>query len=642
VKDPRNPFRLRRSESIDTEAEFLSLFEPGILEIIPPERWWESVHIFRSAAGGGKTSLIRLLTPYVLQTLHARRNEERLKELFQRAKDFGAIDESGPKALGVMLQCGPGYSVIQDVNIDQGQKDRFLFGLLNARIVLAFLQSAVALRRLEFPKDLGRISIQAPAGAGKLQGLSLPCGGKEAYDWADAREARICESLDSFGPLKPGHLPGDDDLSSVSVMRPEWLRVDGVPVADRAVLMMDDIHKLSTRQRGVLIQTIIDVRSPVGVWIAERFEAMSTQELLASGAHQGRDYEKPVEIERFWREKYARFEKLTVKIADRRVKSAADTELDGFCSCLNDSLEGPEWEPTFEQACEEVSGRVRAMAAERPTFAEWVAARDAVEGTARERALAWRALEILMLREIEKPQKGLFDATESLDEEELREKDDSAVKKAAELFLAREYGIPYYYGTERIARLASLNIQQFLGLAGDIFEEAIAAELLRRPTRLSPARQHALMKRAAKAVWDEIPKRVRNGPAVRAFLESVGKFAHWYTYRATAPNDPGVGGTAIRMSERAMLMDESILRARPDHRKFADLLASALAHNLLVADLDYNCKKERWMVLNLNRLLCVHFDLPLGYGLYKERPLQTLCQWMERPFSAPSTQGTLV
>ena len=31
------------------------------------------------------------------------------------------------------------------------------------------------------------------------------------------------------------------------------------------------------------------------------------------------------------------------------------------------------------------------------------------------------------------------------------------------------------------------------------------------------------------------------------------------------------------------------------------------------------------MVLNLNRLLCVHYDLPLGYGLYKERPVSTLC-----------------
>jgi hypothetical protein len=149
------------------------------------------------------------------------------------------------------------------------------------------------------------------------------------------------------------------------------------------------------------------------------------------------------------------------------------------------------------------------------------------------------------------------------------------------------------------------------------------------------------MKEAARAVWDEIPKRVRGGRELRAWLESVGRFAQWYTYRPTAPNDPGVGGTAIRMTERDLLRDEGTLRLRPDYRRFADLLASALAHNLLIADLDYPCKKEKWMVLNFNRLLCVQFDLPLNYGLYKERPLATLCQWLDRPFSPQNTQEAI-
>ena len=48
------------------------------------------------------------------------------------------------------------------------------------------------------------------------------------------------------------------------------------------------------------------------------------------------------------------------------------------------------------------------------------------------------------------------------------------------------------------------------------------------------------------------------------------------------------------------------------------------------------------MVLNLNRLLCVHFDLPLNYGLYKERPLSTLCQWMTKPFTAPTNEDSLL
>lgn len=644
MKEPRNPFRLRRAESIDTDAAFLSLFEPGILDVVPTERWCENVHVLRSAAGGGKTSLLRLFTPSVLLTLHSRRSEPQLRELFQRMQDLGAVDDNGPKVLGVMLLCGRNYAMLQDLELEQSRRDRLFFGLLNARIILAVLRSAMAIKKMEYPTDLRRLRVASLADGTPPRGLTLPCTGKELFDWAGSLEAKVCESLDSFGPLRPESLPGDENLLSLTLLRPEALTVDGNPVADRTLLMMDDIHKLTSQQRERLVQTVIELRSPVGVWIAERFEALNTVEMLASGANEGRDYEKPIELEWFWRSRYQRFEKLALQIADRRVRAAADTEVSSFRSCLVDSLDEPEWEDVFTRACNEVADRVRSLSSDAGGFNDWVATREKMRGTPRERAMAWRALEILILREIKKPQKGLFDDSEQLHEDELNQKDDAKVNQAAELFLAREYDLPYYFGPERLSRLASLNIQQFLGIGGDVFEEVVAAELLKKPHTLSPRRQHALMKRAAQAVWDDIPKRVRYGRELRNFLEAIGKFSAWYTYDylPTAPNDPGVGGTAIRMSERASLMDESFLQKRPEQKRLASILASALAHNLLIADLDYPCKGQKWMVLNLNRLLCVHFNLPLGYGLYKERPVKTLCQWLDQPFAAPSSQESLI
>ena len=642
MREPRNPFRLRRSESIDTETAFLTLFEPGILEVIATEGFWETVHILRSAAGGGKTSLIRLFTPNTLLTLCAKRTDERIKELYQRMKDLGAVNDVGPVVLGVMLMCGPGYSMMHDLDLDQTRKDRLFFGLLNARIVLAVLRGALLLKGLEYPDGLDRVQINPIPGGSGIVGLTLPCSGKVLHDWAEQREAKLCSSLDSLGPLNVDSLPGDESLLSLSLIRPENILVDGKPVAERVVLMMDDIHKLTGRQRSLLVQTVIDARSPVGVWIAERFEALSTQEMLSSGAHQGRDYEHAIEIESYWRQKPDRFEKLAMKVADRRVQAAPDTEeIGSFKSCLQDALDAPEWNDTFVSIIDAVSKRIGERVKSQPRFHEWIASREKTTGTLRERAVAWRALEILIERELGRKQKSLFE-TDPLDEDDLSQRDDSSVNNAAELFLSREFDLPYYYGPERIARLASLNIQQFLGLAGEVFEESAAALLLRKPTALPPRRQHALMKKAAKAVWEDIPKRVRHGRELRRFLESVGKFAHWYTYRPTAPNDPGVSGTAIRMSERALLVDDAYRKNKEDVCRFADILASALAHNLLVAQLDYNCKKEKWMVLNLNRLLCVHFDLPLNYGLYKERPLTTLCQWMNRSFTAPTSEDALL
>jgi hypothetical protein len=641
MRDSRNPFRLRRSESIDNETTFLSLFEPGILDIVPTESPLESVHILRSAAGGGKTSLIRLFTPSVLLTLSSQQTNANVRELHQRMKDLGAIGDGGPRVVGVMLTCGRGYSMLQDLDVEQSRRDRLFFGLLNSRIILAVLRGAIALKRLPYPEGLDSIEVELVNKPPSLQQLQATCTGTELHRWAEQREATLCESLDSLGPLQAETLPGDDGLHSLDVVRPDRILVDGKPVAERVLLMMDDIHNLTNHQRSLLIQTVIDARSAVGVWIAERFEALSTQEMFSSGAAQGRDYGEILEIESFWRAKHTKFEKLAMKGADRRVQAATGTELDSFLSCLQDSLSGPEWEKRFEEIATELAERVRSQHGTKVRFSDWIKIREQSEGSPQERALEWRALEILIHRESRKQQKGLFD-DDPLDEEELAKREDSSLNNAAELFLAKEFGLPYYFGPERISRLASLNIQQFLGLSGEIFEEAAAAELLRRPIALPPERQHALMKRMAKQLWDEIPRKVRHGRELRQFINSVGTFAHEYTYRPTAPNDPGVTGTAIKMSERAKLFDEATSKKRIELARLADTLASALAHNLLVAQLDYSCKKEKWMVLNLNRLLCVHFDLPLGYGLYKEKPLRVLAKWLDSPFADAARQEELL
>jgi hypothetical protein len=93
-----------------------------------------------------------------------------------------------------------------------------------------------------------------------------------------------------------------------------------------------------------------------------------------------------------------------------------------------------------------------------------------------------------------------------------------------------------------------------------------------------------------------------------------------------------VNGIAISMADRARLLDESWLRHHPDHRQLAEVLASALAHNYLDADPNYKCKGQLWLVLNLNRLLCVRYRLPLGYGKFKEQKLDDLVRWMQRGY----------
>ena len=273
-------------------------------------------------------------------------------------------------------------------------------------------------------------------------------------------------------------------------------------------------------------------------------------------------------------------------------------------------------------------------------FTEWIEEIGRETGTPCELATKWKALEILIERERRKKQRLLFDNPLSVPEFE--KKSDSSLHNAAELHLANEFGFPYYFGIERLSRLASLNVEQFIRLSGEVFWEVESQSIRTAREPLSPGRQHAIMREVSEAIWKDIPVRVRDGRALRNLLEGIAEFSRWYTCRPTAPNDPGVSGTAILMSDREKLLDPKYLSVRPEYRRLADLLASALAHNLLVAQLDYNCKGDRWMVLNLNRILCVRFGLPLNYGLYKERPLKTLLSWIDKRFVAPANEEMLL
>ena len=640
MREPRNPFRLRASEHIESDATFLRLFEPAMLDLVPKESPWDKVHVLRSAEGGGKTSLMRLFTPSALLTLHAYRTTEECKELYSRLQDLDAISDGGPRLLGVLVSCSRNFATLADLEIDAAKKERLLFGLLNARIILAALRGVLALRTLNYPGAVGQLTVSALPNAEAPPGLSFPCKGDALYEWARKVELDVCEAIDSFGPSRAENLPGQDSLVSLALIRPDCLMLDGRPIVERTLVMLDNVQSLTATQRERLLQGVLELRSPTGVWLAERFEALSASEMLSSGATSGRDYESVIELERFWRDKSRkhRFEKLLLNIADRRARAATAVEISFFASCLRDSLEGPKWQEQILSAIEKVSQRVRSTAGNTLLYQDWIAARDALQGSSTERLLAWRTLEILIERDKRKEQKT-FDFP--LTSEELEEREGSDVETAAELFLAREVGLPYYFGPSRLASLASSNIEQFLWLAGDQFEEAVSAALLKRTIDLPPDRQEAIIRKAVQQWWEDIPRRVRNGRKVRDFLQAIGKFANWVTYQPNAPYSPGVTGIAISMTDRDRLRDPKSLRGTAGFNELAEVIASAIAHNLLEPILDYKVKGSRWMVLYLNRALCVQFALPLHYGGFRERKLIDLCQWLEQGFTPKQGESLL-
>lgn len=633
MREPRNPFRLRASEHIESDETFVRLFSPEVLDMLNAPNVWERPQIIRSAPGGGKTSLLRLFTPSSLRTIHALRTREYTKDLCRNLTALGAIDDNGPLVVGVFLGCGHSFATLEDLDLDDGRKRRLFLSLLNARIVLATLHGILDLHQRDV-SHLSSISFEKNNPTPESSGTINESTGTGLFDWAQGLERAVCEALDSFLPLSESQLPGHDSLVALTMLGTTKVLFEDSPVAQRILIMLDDIHLLTTKQREWLLNAVLALRSSVCVWLAERLEALTVDELLSPGSPQGRDYSEVVTIEDYWRgSRVTKFEKMVSSVADRRTRDARDVEIGRFADCLQDTLDGDEWHATYESGIQIVAARVKKRVSGQRKFAAWISERETASGTPREQLLGWRTLEILVERELRKAQQTLdffeYDASE------LSQKDSSDVRAAAELFTAREFDLPYYYGLSRLACLASSNIEQFLWLSGDIFEECVSAALLRKATHLTPKSQERILRKSIKAVWKELPQRVRYGTQVMRLLESIGRLAQWETEKPNAPYSPGVTGVAISMSEREML--KAALQKGYDKQVvlLGEVIASCIAHNLLEITLNQKCKGQYWMVMYLNRMLCVHFSLPLQYGGWREKRLTDLQGWLTKGFVRP-------
>jgi len=624
VKAPRNPFRLRAADRIHSDAAFVRLFGPQCLKLLDSaHETHDQLLILRSAEGGGKTSLMRMFTPRVLLALYKQRSEEDQRELFSRLAEVGIVSERGVHCLGVLLSLANDYEAISALDLDEGRRARVFFALLNARVLLASIAGILDLMQTTV-EGLKSLSIEAVGvTTGSQFGLQLPATGDALVRWATKVETEIYELMDSF-EYQGDRITGHDTPFVLHLLTPDRLRWNGAPLVDRVQVMLDDVHELASDQRDRLLRTIIDARAPVGVWLGQRFEALSETELLSSGAETGRDVSAVVKLEQFWRKERNLFEKFALEIAKRRAESAVGVEISSFGSHL--ALAPVAEAAVVAAAASEVEARVRALARDSALFREWVHARAADDGEPWSQAVNWRALEILIERERRKPQRRLFEEG-IFERDALEAQDDSTIRNAAELFLSREAKLPYYFGTQRLCALASWNVQQFLALAGDHFEEMLAGLLLRNELDLAPIRQDAIVRKASERFWVDIPRRVREGRAVQRLLDAIGAFAVTETYLPNAPYSPGVTGIAITMVDRESLRTAAEQGRPADLAFLARCMSLALAHNLLEPVLDHRGQGENLMVLYLNRLLCARYNLPLGYGGYRRRKLPELAAW---------------
>lgn len=617
---------MRASEKIESDSSFLRLYSSIVIDtLIEKEQrneLWENIYFIHSSPGGGKTSLLRIFQPNTLLTLLNHRSNKTYKDLFNSLKKIKVLTDDTIPLLGVFLTCARNYAVLEDIHAETSQKRRLFFALLNARIIMSTLRGILTLKKAQFPQDLKNITFTYSNEQNYFLDLQLPCTGDVLFEWARRIEEKVYEALDSFAPLSEIQPKGHSELFSIIVLSPDNLQYLNETACEKVLFMLDDAHKLSASQRKIIKEYLIEARSSASVWIAERLEALEPDENLPLGAFQGRDF-KEINLEQFWRDNPKKFENILLNIADKRSKLSNEVQIDSFQDYIQTDLDENEFETNFLKSISDSKEYLMKISSITNRYDDWIAYANEIIGTPYEMSQKLKAIQIIIARDSNKSQLT-FDFPLSVTD--IKDKINSTINVTAELFVAKGYEIPYYYGIDKIVKLSSANIEQFINFAAGLFEEILSRNVVGEDLIIKARRQEEIIKKLTDEKWTEIGKIVPYSKSVIKFLIAFGEMAQKETYKDNAPYAPGVTGIGIKLNKTHSLIEDEPWITNPRFDLLRNVLSSCVAYNLIEIETDVSQGKkgDKWMVLYLNRWLCNKYNLPYTYGGWRPRTPEDL------------------
>jgi hypothetical protein len=514
---------------------------------------------------------------------------------------------------------------------------RLFYRLLDARVISAIIRAALDFAGHRRPGQESQVTFRLQGDRNGAAEAAERLGGRDGASLlasAQASERRILDLLDSLLPVRlTAADTGHAEFYSLRLLSDAEIWVGDSKLETRPLVMFDDGHRLGRIQRDALLRSLTDRSLNLARWYSERYEALSDQEIVADLGTGGRDYELVILELAARRDEsrgafhHGRFERMLGDIANRRAGLSLARyagENQEFMELI--SVDDDEFLAGKEQVATEVMKRVSELAGGEPRYAAWLDAAVRKRGYAA--AVQWRILEALIVRDRNRSQIELFDIALTPGELDARSE---PLREAAAVALANEFKLPYYAGSDRLSRLGSWNVDQFLAICGDIFEEMLAEISLQRHPRIPAARQDRLMKVASEVYWKAIRQRVPNGAEVQILVRAIVAMARQENRKPTFPYAPGVTGTALTMSDRSILLNAEQRVQVPGATELFQALASGISRNVFSAELDRPVKGGRYMVIYLNRLLCPRFGLPLGRGGFREKPLRIMTEWMLTP-----------
>ena len=621
-----NPFRERRSERTTSDQEFALVFSPKILEKLSDDVLKGGVHIFRSAPGGGKTTILRAFTPSVLRSFWRAKANNELKESFPLFVEKGVLDDQeGAKLLGVLISCASGYADLPPgaSSIEEGP----FRALLDCRVVLRTIRSLSAYLGFSADESLDSIELEYEEGAQDIQGIpKLTSAGKLA-EWAETQEKRIYAELDAFAGRTNQTLPASQRFESVLWLQSVHFMQNGMPVATNRLLMIDDLHRLRRKQRDLLVDELTVQRPEIPIWLAMRTLILGDA-LLSQGARSGRDIQE-YSLEELWggSKGIHQFIPFAQNVLDRRM-NRQDTVTGNFSQRLREQLEPEELRAFIQSGIDAFRAAVQPHE-KNARYSEWIARAEkkSAEPTL-DMLLELFVTRILVARDASKKQLS-FDL--ALPAEKIDDKNSSSLRGAAEIQLHEELKLPYFYGLERLCVMATYNVEELLSMAAALYDGIVARQVLRkRSPELSPAEQEKILRESAAQRLKFVPKQYTEGTRPQKLITSIGGYCRERTFLPNAPYPPGV--TGVRLSQSEMEKLQAYSKALGEQGALLKrVLSECIAENLLVLrQSSASTVRDSGSIFYLNRTLCAHFGLPLQMGGWQDVSCMDLIDWMSR------------
>jgi len=618
----RNAFKYRLADrpTLDTNL-FLNLYCPTLLNRLNPEDFSvPKLIVISGSPGSGKSSVLRLFQTESLIALFSNQQRSTDDVLGEVLRELGIFDEDGIRHIGLYIQCD---SNLRDLaNAGSGSRDmKLLNALLDIKIILSYLRGLRQLAASGLLKNNLRDVMFAPLPPDETPAalFNKPYSFGELEERCAEIETDFATMLNSFpgDPIPPSIAPHARVFSFSYLANQRHGEEFGWP---RPLLLLDDFQELYEDQRNHL-NTELTRRAAVPRWVAVRKYVFELEQLLPlEGTKDGREV-REIDLDDA---KPQAFKKFVENVTERRLR-------------LTEALQQMLTIQRFREQLIPVAEALPLGKAQGP--GDNVLNRLRELGASPSVAFPHQdPMPLSFLHDLERhlilaERKANRKQKYILPELEPPEPSDAKTDEAARLFMCRRYQIPYYVGFDSLSVAANRNVEQFLEICGEYAEKMIFRAELNRSPELTAREQDELLRSSAKAYYERLEQHFPRGSSIRQFVDNLARFCRSVTNRPNAPISPGV--TGFGMTADQLRDARAVDGASAGIRLFRDTLASAVAGNVLsIRKVKQGQAGSRKFVFYLNRLLCIRFALPLGYGGWQRLPVDMLVRMMQGPVPA--------